>query len=179
MNRYPLWKYITVLVAVLIGLLYTRPNFYGESPAVQVSSAKATVKVDTTVLSRVEQILADAKIPNEGAYFELNGTLGTVRARFPSTDVQLQARDLIEKSLNTVPGDPHYTVALNLLFAAASLNHNLAVPLTWPLDAATLTDNLRLRVSPVQAPTGADNARVITRRTALLKPLLPPGTSFT
>jgi len=98
MNRYPLWKYITVLVAVLIGLLYTLPNFYGESPAVQVSSAKATVKVDTAVLARVEQILTDAKIPNEGAYFELNGTLGTVRARFPSTDVQLQARDLIEKS---------------------------------------------------------------------------------
>ncbi|AVJ29546.1 protein translocase subunit SecD [Achromobacter spanius] len=118
MNRYPLWKYITVLVAVLIGLLYTLPNFYGESPAVQVSSAKATVKVDTSVLARVEQILTDAKIPNEGAYFELNGTLGTVRARFPSTDVQLQARDLIEKSLNTVPGDPHYTVALNLLPAS-------------------------------------------------------------
>ena len=46
MNRYPLWKYITVLVAVVIGLLYTLPNFYGESPAVQVSSAKATVKVE-------------------------------------------------------------------------------------------------------------------------------------
>jgi preprotein translocase subunit SecD len=118
MNRYPLWKYITVLVAVIIGLLYTLPNFYGESPAVQVSSAKATIKVDPAMLSRVEQILTDAKIPNEGVYYEQNGTLGTVRARFTSTDLQLQARDLIDKSLNTVAGDPHYTVALNLLPAS-------------------------------------------------------------
>ncbi|KAG0770842.1 hypothetical protein G6F22_017036 [Rhizopus arrhizus] len=118
MNRYPLWKYITVLIAVIIGLLYTLPNFYGESPAVQVSSAKATIKVDPAMLSRVEQILTDAKIPNEGVFFETNGTLGTVRARFTSTDLQLQARDLIDKSLNTVAGDPHYTVALNLLPAS-------------------------------------------------------------
>ena len=73
MNRYPLWKYITVLIAVIIGLLYTLPNFYGESPAVQVSSAKATIKVDPAMLSRVEQILTDAKIPNEGVFFETNG----------------------------------------------------------------------------------------------------------
>ncbi len=118
MNRYPLWKYITVLVAVLIGLLYTLPNFYGESPAVQVSSAKATIKVDSSMMGHVEEILAGAKIPSEGISFEQNGTLGTVRARFSSTDLQLQARDLIDKSLNTVPGDPHYTVALNLLPAS-------------------------------------------------------------
>jgi preprotein translocase subunit SecD len=118
MNRYPLWKYITVLIAVIIGLLYTLPNFYGESPAVQVSSAKATIKVDPAMLNRVEQILTDAKIPNEGVFYEQNGTLGTVRARFTSTDLQLQARDLIEKSLNTVADDPQYTVALNLLPAS-------------------------------------------------------------
>ncbi|ANY16975.1 protein translocase subunit SecD [Bordetella pseudohinzii] len=118
MNRYPLWKYITVLVAVVIGLLYTLPNFYGESPAVQISSAKATIKVEPALLSRVEQILADAKLPATSVYYEQNGTLGTVRARFGSTDIQLQARDLLDRSLNTVAGDPHYTVALNLLPAS-------------------------------------------------------------
>ncbi|ARP80235.1 protein translocase subunit SecD [Bordetella genomosp. 8] len=118
MNRYPLWKYLTVLIAVVIGLLYTLPNFYGESPAVQISSAKATVKVDNALLGTVEQILAQAKIPTTGAYYEQNGPLGTIRARFGSTDQQLQARDLIDKTLNTVPGDPHYTVALNLLPAS-------------------------------------------------------------
>ncbi|MCD0504535.1 protein translocase subunit SecD [Bordetella petrii] len=118
MNRYPLWKYITVLVAVVIGLLYTLPNFYGESPAVQVSSAKATIKVDNAMLGQVEQILAAGNIAATSIYYEQNGALGTIRARFPSTDVQLQARDLLEKSLNTVPDDPHYTVALNLLPAS-------------------------------------------------------------
>jgi preprotein translocase subunit SecD len=118
MNRYPLWKYLTVLIAVLIGALYTLPNFYGESPAVQISSAKATVKVDNALLNTVEQTLAQAKIPTSGVYYEQNGPLGTIRARFASTDQQLQARDLIDKTLNTVPGDPHYTVALNLLPAS-------------------------------------------------------------
>src|SRR5690606_9078359 len=118
MNRYPLWKYITVLVAVIIGLVYTLPNFYGESPAVQVSSAKATTKVDEATLSRVEQILTDGNIAATNVYYEQNGTLGTIRARLPSTDVQLQARDLLEKSLNPVADVPQYTVALNLLPAS-------------------------------------------------------------
>ncbi|MBO9354990.1 protein translocase subunit SecD [Bordetella petrii] len=118
MNRYPLWKYITVLVAVVIGLLYTLPNFYGESPAVQVSSAKATVKVDQATMDRVQQILAAGNLPATSIYYEQNGTLGTVRARFASTDLQLQARDLLDKSLNTVADDPQYTVALNLLPAS-------------------------------------------------------------
>ncbi|MCM0034658.1 MAG: protein translocase subunit SecD [Burkholderiaceae bacterium] len=118
MNRYPLWKYLTVLIAVVIGLLYTLPNLYGESPAVQVSSAKATLKIDPATLDRVQNILQQAGIPNTGAAFELNGTVGTVRVRFPSTDVQLKARDLIEKALNPNPAEPSYTVALNLLPAS-------------------------------------------------------------
>ena len=118
MNRYPLWKYLTVLIAVVIGLLYTLPNFFGESPAVQVSSAKATLKIDTATLDRVQTILKQADIPNTGATFELNGTVGTVRVRFPSTDIQLKARDLIEKALNPNPAEPSYTVALNLLPAS-------------------------------------------------------------
>ena len=120
MNRYPLWKYLTVLIAVVIGLLYTLPNFFGESPAVQVSSAKATLKIDTGTLDRVQTILQQAGIPNTGAAFELNGTVGTVRVRFPSTDIQLKARDLIEKTFNPNPAEPSYTVALNLLPASPS-----------------------------------------------------------
>lgn len=120
MNRYPLWKYLTVLIAVVIGLLYTLPNFFGESPAVQVSSAKATLKIDNATLDRVQTILQQAGIANTGATFELNGTVGTVRVRFPSTDIQLKARDLIEKALNPNPAEPSYTVALNLLPASPS-----------------------------------------------------------
>jgi preprotein translocase subunit SecD len=120
MNRYPLWKYLTVLIAVVIGLLYTLPNLYGESPAVQVSSAKATLKIDAGMLDRVQGILQQAKITSAGSSFDQNGPVGTVRVRFANTDTQIQARDLIEKALNPNPADPSYTVALNLLPASPS-----------------------------------------------------------
>src|SRR3546814_8626139 len=109
MNRYPLWKYLTVLAALLIGMLYTLPNFFGESPAVQIAGAKSTVKVDTAVLSRVEDILAKNNISATGAYFEQNGPIGTVRVRVENTDVQLKAKDFIEKSLNPDPSNPDFT----------------------------------------------------------------------
>ena len=118
MNRYPLWKYITVLMAFVIGLLYTLPNFYGESPAVQVSSAMSTVRVEPAILDNIRHILDENKIPYEGVFFEQNGPTGTVRARFDSTDTKLQARDLIERTLNTDPAAPRYTIALNLLPAS-------------------------------------------------------------
>ncbi len=118
MNRYPLWKYATVVIAVLVGLIYTLPNFFGESPAVQISNAKSTVKVDNAMLGRIEQLLADANIPITGSQFEQNGSIGTVRVRLESTDTQLQARDLIERTLNPNSQDPSYTVALNLLPAS-------------------------------------------------------------
>ena len=50
MNRYPLWKYVIVAFALLTGFVYTLPNFFGESPAVQVSTAKATLKTDLKTL---------------------------------------------------------------------------------------------------------------------------------
>lgn len=118
MNRYPLWKYLTVLAALIIGVLYTLPNFYGESPAVQVAGAKSTVKIDNNVLITVQGILDQNKILPTGAYYEQNGPVGAVRVRFDSTDVQLQAKDIIEKALNPDPSNPEYTVALNLLPAS-------------------------------------------------------------
>lgn len=117
MNRYPLWKYLTVLVALVIGVLYTIPNLFGESPAVQVASAKSIVKVDLSTLNQVEDILRRHQIDMDGAYFEQNGPAGTVRIRFNSTDIQLKAKDLLEKELNPNPNDPDYTVALNLMSA--------------------------------------------------------------
>jgi len=118
MNRYPLWKYLTVLVALVLGVLYTLPNFYGESPAVQISSAKSTVKIEPAMVDRVDQLLKNAGIAHTGSSFERNGPVGTVRFRFPNTDDQIKARDLIEQALNPNPQDPTYTVALNLLPAS-------------------------------------------------------------
>jgi len=120
MNRYPLWMYLTVLFAVLVGLLYTLPNLFGESPAVQVSSAKATIKIEPRMLDRVQDILKQAGIKDTGASYEQNGPVGTVRVRLADTDIQIKARDIVEKALNPNASDPGYTVALNLLPASPS-----------------------------------------------------------
>ncbi len=120
MNRYPIWKYLTVLVAVVIGLLYTLPNLYGEAPAVQISSAKSTLKLDAGMLDRAQDILKKAGVASTGAAFEQNGPVGTVRVRFANTDQQILARDTIEKALNPNAAEPTYTVALNLLPASPS-----------------------------------------------------------
>ncbi len=111
MNRYPLWKNATVLIALLLGLLYTLPNFFGEVPAVQVASVKATHKVDLKLMNQVEAILKSAGIAPQGIYLDLN----SVRARFADTDTQLKAKDAIEKALNPVAADAAYSVALNLV----------------------------------------------------------------
>ncbi|MEJ6669113.1 MAG: protein translocase subunit SecD, partial [Alcaligenes aquatilis] len=120
MNRYPLWKYVIVLVALAIGLIYTLPNLFGESPAVQVSSAKSTVRLETSLISHVEELLKQNNIPTTGSYFEQNGPNATARFRFESTDVQLKAKDLIERELNkdSTATAPDYTVALNLVSAS-------------------------------------------------------------
>jgi preprotein translocase subunit SecD len=115
MNRYPLWKYILIAFALLFGVLYTLPNFFGESPAVQIASAKSTVKLGAELMPRVEQILKEGNLTPDGVFFEANGTQGSVRARFDSTDTQFKAKSLLESKLNTDPADPTYSVAFNLL----------------------------------------------------------------
>jgi preprotein translocase subunit SecD len=111
MNRYPLWVYVTIGVALLLGALYTLPNFFGEAPAVQVSPARATLKVDSTVLGRVEEALKKAGIQPAGITLDL----ASVKVRLADTDTQLKAKDLIERALNPDAASPSYTVALNLL----------------------------------------------------------------
>ena len=78
MNRYPWWKYLILAVAMVVGLLYTLPNFFGEAPAVQVSSGKATLKVDAGLVPRVEQALQAAGLKPD--FVQLEGN--SVRARF-------------------------------------------------------------------------------------------------
>ena len=63
MNRYPLWKYIVIGVSLLLGFLYTLPNFYGNEPAVQISADKSTVKIEAATVQRVESILNLGKVP--------------------------------------------------------------------------------------------------------------------
>lgn len=115
MNRYPLWKYILILIALVFGALYTVPNFFGESPAVQISSAKSTIKIDSDMMARVEKVLQQGAIKSEGLTYENNGIQGTVRARFSDIDTQFKAKAVLEKALNTDADDPTYNIAFNLL----------------------------------------------------------------
>jgi preprotein translocase subunit SecD len=131
MNRYPVWKYAILVIALIVGLLYTLPNFFGEAPAVQVSSGKATLKVDAGLVPRVAQSLKDAGI--QADFVQLDGN--SVRARFDSTDTQLKAKDAIDRALNPDAADPSYIVALNLLSRSPQWLTSLhALPMYLGLD---------------------------------------------
>ena len=131
MNRYPLWKYAILLVALLIGLIYTLPNLFGEAPAVQVSSGRATLKIDSSVATRVEEALTQAGLKADFVQFEGN----SVKARFADTDAQIKAKDAISKALNPDPADPSYIVALNLLSRSPHwLTAMHALPMSLGLD---------------------------------------------
>ncbi|KAF0812845.1 hypothetical protein IGB42_02688 [Andreprevotia sp. IGB-42] len=106
MNRYPLWMYFSILALLVAAALYTLPNFFGESPAVQVSSARATVKVDAAMQTRAEALVKAAGLTPDATLFEQ----GSVKLRFKDTEAQLKAKDALQAAL----GDD-YVVALNLL----------------------------------------------------------------
>ena len=131
MNRYPMWKYAIILVALVVGALFTLPNFFGEAPAVQVSAAKSSVKVDSTTQVRVEEALKAAGITAD--LVTIDGT--SLKVRLDGTDAQLKAKDLIQKALNPDSGNPAYVVALNLLSRSPAWLRSLgAVPMYLGLD---------------------------------------------
>jgi preprotein translocase subunit SecD len=131
MNRYPVWKYAIIVVALLVGFFYTLPNFFGEAPAVQVSSGKATIKVDTGTQRRVEDALKAAGIAPAGIIFDGN----SIKIRLSTGDEQLKAKDAIQKALIPDPSDPPYVVALNLLSRSPSwLSAVGAAPMYLGLD---------------------------------------------
>ena len=111
MNRYPAWKYAIIVVALLVAALYTLPNFFGEAPAVQISSSKSSTKVDSTTVSRVEQALTAAGITADAITLDAN----SVKARFGDTDTQLKAKDAVQKALAPEGTSTGYVIALNLL----------------------------------------------------------------
>jgi preprotein translocase subunit SecD len=126
MNRYPLWKYVIIAVALVVGIVYTVPNFFPEVPAVQVSSSKATVKIDNGLLIAVEEALKAASIPYDGATLDATG----IKVRFADPDTQLKAKDALQAKLGE-----NYIVALNLLSASPRwLTAIAALPMYLGLD---------------------------------------------
>jgi preprotein translocase subunit SecD len=131
MNRYPVWKYAIIVVALLVGVIYTLPNFFGEAPAVQISPAKPAVKVDTGTQARIEQALAAEGIKPRAITLEN----GSIKVRLDNDDVQLKAKDAIQKALVPDPNDAGYVVALNLLSASPKwLSALRAAPMYLGLD---------------------------------------------
>jgi len=131
MNRYPLWKYAIIVIALVVGSLYTLPNFFGEAPAVQVSAAKSSVKVDAGVQERVQAALAAANLKPDVMTLD-NGSL---KVRFDNTDQQLKAKDAIQLALVPDANDASYVVALNLLARSPAWLTSLnAAPMYLGLD---------------------------------------------
>ena len=131
MNRYPWWKYLIIAVALLVGLIYSLPNLFGEAPAVQLSSGKATLKLDQSAVDRVRTVLTEAAIETD--FVELDGT--SVRARFKDTDTQLKARDALGRAFNPDAQNPSYIVALNLVSRSPQWLRSLhALPMYLGLD---------------------------------------------
>ncbi len=126
MNRYPLWKYIVIAISVFLGLLYTLPNFFGESPAVQISPLRSDARTDAALLQRVEQVLNQKNLPYSGTILEASG----IKIRFADTDTQIKAKDI----LSTEVGND-YIVALNLLPNSPQwMRHIGALPMYLGLD---------------------------------------------
>ena len=106
MNRYPLWKYIVIALAILVSALYAAPNLFGEVPAVQVAGARASAKVDSALRTKLEEALKAAGVP----LTSVDQAELMLRFRVADTDTQLKARDVIQKTV-----EPGYVVALNLV----------------------------------------------------------------
>jgi preprotein translocase subunit SecD len=131
MNRYPVWKFAIMLIALLVGALYTLPNLFGEAPAVQVASAKASSPIDASTQTRVALALQHAGVQADSLSFD--GT--SVQARFKDNDVQIKARDAIQKELVPDADNASYVVALNLVSRSPRwLSALRAVPMYLGLD---------------------------------------------
>ena len=131
MNRFPTWKYALIGIAIVAAFLYTLPNFFGESPAVQVSSARTSVKIDAGVMEQVEGVLKKDGIAYTGALMDAN----SIRVRFADPDTQLRARDVVDRALNPDTANPALVVALNLLPASPNwLTAIHALPMYLGLD---------------------------------------------
>ena len=126
MNQYPKWKYGLVLIAIFIGLIYSIPNFFGESPAVQIMPTKTSDKLDLSILATIESALKEANLPFDGIVQEPNG----IKVKFANPDSQVKAKDILQNTLGA-----NYVIALNLISKSPSwLSKIGAIPMYLGLD---------------------------------------------
>lgn len=135
MNRYPIWKYIIILIVVVIAVLYSIPNLYGEQPAVQISSAKATLKIEPSLLAKVNELIVASKITNTVTEYQTTAQGGTIKIRVNNETDQKIIKSVLETGLNTDKNDESYIIALNLLPATPKFLQAIAAkPMYLGLD---------------------------------------------
>ena len=106
MNRYPLWKYLLIAFTVVLAVIYSLPNLFGETPAVQVSTNRQSIIINSQTEAKVAAALKAANIPTDGMFVVDN----SLKVRFKDAETQLKGRDVIENTLGE-----GYITALNLL----------------------------------------------------------------
>ena len=138
MNRYAPWQYMIIAVSLLLGSLYTLPNFYGESPAVQISPSRISASASITLLQQVEETLKQANISTNGIFLEDN----SIKVRFMDTDTQIKAKDFLELTLgkeniialNLLPNSPRWLTSIGALPMYLGLDLRGGVHFTLEVD---------------------------------------------
>ena len=126
MNQSPRWKYLLILTTILLSIIFVMPNFYGESPAIQIMPIKAGKKIDTSLLQTIEKTLEKSAIENTGLILENFH----IKVKFKTAEEQLKAKSLIQKALGS-----QYVVALNLISNSPKWLSNMgAFPMYLGLD---------------------------------------------
>ena len=92
MNKYPLWKYAIIAIAIVVSAIYAAPNLFGEVPAVQVSPQRASFKIDAAMVKDLQAALTEAKTP----YTDMEQTAEALRFRFADTDTQLLPKGTVK-----------------------------------------------------------------------------------
>jgi len=126
MNKYPMWKYAIIAIALVVSLIYASPNMFGEVPAIQVSGARATVKVDAALKTTLDDALKAAGITVDESTVDEQG----IHYRFADTDTQIKAREAIQSKVG-----PNHVVALTLMPASPHVMQAMnAKPMSLGLD---------------------------------------------
>ena len=126
MNQSARWKYLLILTTILLSIIFVIPNFYGESPAIQVMPIKAGEKIDNSILQSIEKVLEKSEIQNSGLILENF----RIKVKLKTAEDQLKAKGLIQKALGS-----QYVVALNLISNSPNWLSNMgALPMYLGLD---------------------------------------------
>jgi len=125
-NHSARWKYLLILTTILLSIIFVMPNFYGESPAVQIMPIKSGQKIDTSLLQSIETALEKSQLKNTGLILENFN----IKVKFKTAEEQLKAKTVIQNSLGG-----KYVVALNLISNSPSWLSNMgALPMYLGLD---------------------------------------------